>query len=72
VDGAARRRYHGAVATLGRFLQVLGLLAVPAGLLYGVASGRPNALQVELAVLAAGAVAFFAGTALARRGEGGG
>jgi hypothetical protein len=55
------------VRTLGRVLQVLGLLLLPAGLLYGTASGREDALRVEIGALALGALSFLAGTALARR-----
>ena len=53
---------------LGRFLQVLGLIVLPAGLLYGATSGRPDAVRIELMALGFGALAFLAGTALLRRG----
>ena len=52
---------------LGRFLQVVGLILLPVGLLYGVESGKANALTVELTTLAVGALAFFLGTKIAGR-----
>jgi hypothetical protein len=57
-----------AVRALGRFLQVLGLIVLPVGLLYGTSSGRPDAIRIELVALGFGALAFLAGTALLRRG----
>jgi hypothetical protein len=53
---------------LGRTLQVFGLILLPVGFLYGTTSGREDAIRVEIAALAAGALAFFAGTAIVRRG----
>jgi hypothetical protein len=50
---------------LGRGLQILGLVLLPVGFLYGI-EGGPNALTVELGFLAAGAVAFLVGWRLAR------
>jgi hypothetical protein len=55
------------VRTLGRGLQLFGLLVLPAALLYGLTSGDPNALGKELMVLAIGGIAFVLGTRLLKR-----
>jgi hypothetical protein len=58
------------VQTLGRGLQVLGLVLLPVGLLHGFEhgfEGGPNAMGLELGFLAAGALAFLLGTRLARK-----
>ena len=52
--------------TMGRSLQVLGLVLLPAGLFYGF-EGGPNAMSLELGFLAAGAAVFLIGLKLQRR-----
>ncbi len=52
--------------TVGRSLQVLGLVLLPIGLFYGF-DGGPNATSLELGFLAAGAAAFLLGLRLQRR-----
>lgn len=54
------------VETLGRSLQVLGLILLPMGLFYGF-DGGPNAMSLELGFLAVGAAAFVVGLRLQRR-----
>jgi len=54
------------VETVGRSLQVLGLVLLPVGLLYGF-EGGPHAMSLELGFLAAGAAAFLVGLRLKRR-----
>ena len=51
----------------GRFLQVFGLILLPAGLLYGMESGAPSALGIELTAVAVGALCFVLGQRLLRR-----
>ncbi|HVG93917.1 MAG TPA: hypothetical protein VND21_05685 [Planctomycetota bacterium] len=55
------------MSTLGRALQLFGLILLPAALVYGTTSDRPDALGVELTGLAVGALAFFLGTRLLAR-----
>jgi hypothetical protein len=57
------------VRSLGRFLQLLGLLILPVGLIYGATSGKDDALRVEFMSLALGALLFLMGTSLARKGS---
>ena len=52
--------------SLGRALQVLGLVLLPVGLLYGFERG-PNAMSLELGFLAAGAAIFLVGLGIQRR-----
>jgi hypothetical protein len=52
--------------TLARSLQVLGLVLLPIGLIYGF-EGGPNAMSLELGFLAAGAAVFLVGLTLQRR-----
>ena len=69
--GGVLRRDVGSrpVETVGRSLQVLGLILLPMGLFYGF-DGGPNAMSLELGFLAAGAAAFLVGLRLqCRRGE---
>ena len=47
---------------LGRGLQLFGLILLPAALLYGTTSGKPDALGVEISGLAVGGAAFLLGT----------
>ena len=51
---------------LGRALQILGLVLLPLGLLYG-AEGGPNAMSLELGFLAVGAGIFLLGHRLQRK-----
>jgi len=52
------------VVTLGRALQLFGLILLPAALLYGLDDGTSHALGIELSALALGGAAFFLGTKL--------
>lgn len=52
--------------SLGRALQLFGLILLPAALLYGLSSDDRGAVGRELAVLAIGAAAFLLGTRLTR------
>jgi hypothetical protein len=54
------------VSHFGRALQAFGLILLPAALLYGLTSKEPNAIQVEVACIALGALAFLIGTRLQR------
>lgn len=68
MDGrSGSRTKDGRVRTFGRFLQILGMVVLPVGLLYGTTTGREDAIRVEIGALAFGALAFLAGTALLRR-----
>jgi hypothetical protein len=55
------------VATLGRALQLFGLILLPGALLYGTTSAQPNAVGIELTALAVGAGAFLLGTRMLGR-----
>ena len=55
--------------TLGRALQILGLVLLPLGLFYGL-EGGPHAMGLEFGFLAAGAAFFLVGLRLQRRGRG--
>ena len=55
------------MATVGRFLEVLGVVLAPLALLVGVQSGSG---RIELALLAGAAVLFWVGRRLARAEEG--
>jgi hypothetical protein len=55
-----------ALETLGRSLQLMGLILLPMGLFYGF-DGGPNAMSLELGFLAVGAAAFVVGLRLQRR-----
>ncbi|MHC4550518.1 MAG: hypothetical protein ACYTEZ_17260 [Planctomycetota bacterium] len=52
--------------SLGRALQVLGLVLVPVGLLYGLAGGS-HAMGLEIGFAAAGVAVFLVGLRLQRR-----
>lgn len=52
--------------SLGRGLQILGLVLLPMGLLYGFEGGQ-NAMSLELGFLVAGAAVFLIGLRLDRR-----
>lgn len=52
------------MVTLGRALQLFGLILLPAALLYGLDDGTSHALGIELSALALGGAAFFLGTKL--------
>jgi hypothetical protein len=52
------------VSHLGRALQAFGLILLPAALLYGLTSDDPRALQIEVACIALGGLAFVIGTRL--------
>lgn len=52
---------------LGRLLQILGLVIVFQGLLYGLWMGGESAMLLELALTAVGALLFVSGRALAKR-----
>jgi len=54
--------------TFGRSLQVLGLVLLPMGLLYGF-DGGPGAMTLELGFLAVGAAVFMIGLKLQKRGK---
>jgi len=47
--------------TLGRFLQILGMVVLPVGLFYGISQGS---MAVELTSLITGALLFIAGRTL--------
>ena len=48
--------------TVGRFLQVLGLILVPVGLFIGLQQGHERgALMLELSLAALGAICFIVG-----------
>ncbi len=49
---------------LGRFLQLFGLILLPAALLYGLTSDNPRAVGIEISALALGGLAFVIGTRL--------
>ena len=51
---------------LGRFLQLLGLVMLPVGLLYGERGGA-NAMTLEFGLLGLGAAFFYAGWILTNR-----
>jgi len=57
------------VASIGRALQILGLVLLPLGLFYGF-EGGPHAMALELGFLAAGAGFFLLGLRLQRGGRG--
>jgi hypothetical protein len=57
------------LATLGRALQLFGLILLPAALLYGIENEGGRAVGIELTALAVGAVAFVLGTKLLQRGR---
>jgi hypothetical protein len=57
----------GGLSSVGRALQVLGLVLLPMGLLHGLEGGQ-NAMTLELGFLGAGAAVFLLGTKLQRRG----
>jgi hypothetical protein len=53
------------VYTLAKFLQMLGLVLVPMGLVYGIHFGdKPGAIGTELMFVAAGAAVFLVGRKL--------
>jgi len=54
---------------LGRSLQILGLVLLPVGLIYGV-EGGPNSMALEIGFGVAGVAVFLLGLALQRRGAG--
>jgi len=54
---------------LGRSLQILGLVLLPVGLIYGVEGGR-SSMALEIGFGVAGVAVFLLGLALQRRGEG--
>lgn len=51
----------------GKMLEIMGLVLLPLGLLYGM-QGRPDAMRVELTLLCMGGAAFLAGWLLERAG----
>ena len=53
--------------SIGRALQLFGLILLPAALLYGMTSDDKKAVGIELTCLALGGLAFFVGTRLVRR-----
>ena len=53
----------------GRSLQILGLVLLPVGLIYGLERG-PGSMALEIGFGAAGVAAFLVGLALQRRGGG--
>jgi len=55
------------VRGFGRSLQILGLVLLPVGLIYGLERG-PNAMALEIGFGAAGVALFLVGLALQRRG----
>ncbi|HEX5137317.1 MAG TPA: hypothetical protein VFY93_10110 [Planctomycetota bacterium] len=57
------------MSNTGRVLQILGLVLLPMGLLYGF-DGGPKAMSLELGFLAIGALVFLIGLKLQRRGGG--
>ena len=52
--------------SIGKALQLFGLILLPAALLYGLTSDDKKAIGIELACLALGGVAFLVGTRLVR------
>lgn len=52
----------------GRSLQLLGLVLLPVGLIYGIERG-PNAMALEIGFGVAGVAVFLLGLALQRRGQ---
>lgn len=54
--------------SLGRSLQILGLVLLPVGLIYGLERG-PNSMALEIGFGAVGVAVFLVGLALQRRGE---
>lgn len=54
--------------SLGRLLQLVGLVLLPVGLLLGM-DGGPNAMGLEISFGLAGVAVFLAGLALQRRAE---
>ncbi|MHC4974447.1 MAG: hypothetical protein ACYTG3_19180 [Planctomycetota bacterium] len=52
----------------GRSLQLLGLILLPVGLIYGIERG-PNAMALEIGFGVAGVAVFLLGLALQRRGR---
>ena len=57
------------MATIGRALQLFGLILLPAALLYGMSDGGSRAVGIELSALATGGLAFFVGTKLLGRAK---
>lgn len=54
--------------TLGRFLQAVGLVALPVALFWGISTGGDRkVLMLELAVMAGGALLFLVGRAIEKR-----
>ncbi len=58
------------MAHVGRAFQIFGLILLPAALLYGMTSEDKGAIQIEIACIAVGGVAFLVGTWMIRRGQG--
>jgi len=54
------------LSNTGRVLQLLGLVLLPMGLLYGL-EGGPNAMSLELGLLAIGALLFLIGLRMQRK-----
>ena len=52
--------------SVGKALQLFGLILLPAALLYGLTSDDKKAIGIELACVALGGVAFLLGTRLVR------
>jgi hypothetical protein len=65
-SSASLRLASSVLSSAGRALQILGLVLLPMGLIYGF-EGGPNAMSLELGFLAAGAAAFLIGLKLQRR-----
>jgi hypothetical protein len=56
------------VYTFAKFLQAVGLVLLPVGLVYGIQNGdRPGAIGTELMFVAAGAAVFLIGRKLEPR-----
>ncbi len=55
------------MATLGRALQLFGLILLPAALIYGTTSEDPRRTGIEIGAIALGGLAFVVGTAMQRR-----
>lgn len=64
--GSREGRTIALMQAFGRSLQVLGLVLLPIGLIYGF-EGGPNAMSLEIGFLAAGAAVFLLGLRLQRR-----
>ena len=51
----------------GRFLQLFGLILLPAALMYGMSSDNPRAVGIEISALALGGACFVIGARLQGR-----